>query len=392
MQKINERIVAFLDPDSIEAGAKQQLFNVADLPFIFKHIAVMPDCHWGIGATVGSVIATKGAIVPAAVGVDIGCGMVAVQTKYFAKDLPENLRALRAKIEHDIPLGAGYYNTEFTDSARKRLKLLKDSAETDYSSIDPKWERELGSLGSGNHFIEICLDENQQVWVVLHSGSRGVGNKVAMKHIRTAQRLMNEKGIALSDRDLAYLQEKTPEFDDYIRDLLWCQHFALLNREEMMDRVIRALSFFFHHEAGHESEIEVQRINCHHNFTQRENHFGQDVWVTRKGAIQMKEGMLGVIPGSMGTASYIVSGRGNKWSYESAPHGAGRRMSRTQARRAFNMSDFEQAMKGIECRHSKALLDELPGAYKDIDEVMENSKELVKIEHELKQIVNVKGD
>lgn len=392
MQKMNERIVAFLDPESIEAGAKQQLFNVAGLPFIYKHIAVMPDCHWGIGATVGSVIATKGAIIPAAVGVDIGCGMVAVQTKYFAKDLPDNLRALRSKIEHDIPLGAGFYNTELTDSARKRLKLLKDESATDYSAIDAKWERELGSLGSGNHFIEICLDENQQVWVVLHSGSRGVGNKVAMKHIRVAQRLMNERGVSLSDRDLAYLQEKTPEFDDYIRDLLWCQHFALLNREEMMDRVIRALAIFLHHGEGNGSDTEVQRINCHHNFTQRENHFGQDVWVTRKGAIQMKEGMLGVIPGSMGTRSYIVSGLGNKWSYESAPHGAGRRMSRGQAKRTFSMSDFEEAMKGIECRHSKELLDELPGAYKDIDEVMENSKDLVKIEHTLKQVVNVKGD
>jgi tRNA-splicing ligase RtcB len=382
MQKISEKIFAWLDPASIEPQAKQQLFNIASLPFVFKHIAVMPDCHLGKGATVGSVIATEGAIIPAAVGVDIGCGMIAVRTRYSSRDLPDNLKAIRFQIERDIPLGAGHYNRGLTDSARKRLHILKDQAFRDYSKMDDEWERQLGSLGSGNHFIEICLDENDQVWVVLHSGSRGIGNRVAMHHIKVAQRLIDAKGMVLTDRDLAYLQEKTREFDEYIEDLLWCQHFALLNREEMMDRVM----------ACFEPGIEIERINCHHNFTQRETHFGQKVWVTRKGAIQMCRGMRGVIPGSMGTQSYIVSGLENELSYHSAPHGAGRRMSRHQAKKKFSMSDFESAMRGIECRHSSALIDELPGAYKDIDEVMQNSKELVTVEHTLKQIVNVKGD
>ncbi len=392
MEKISDKILAWIEPEKIEPEAKQQLYNVAGLPFIFKHIAVMPDCHWGKGATVGSVIATKGAIIPAAIGVDIGCGMVAVRTKFFAKDLPENLRELRNRIERDIPLGAGFYNRGITDSAGERLKILKEEAEVDYSHIDHEWERQLGSLGSGNHFIEICLDENQEVWVVLHSGSRGIGNKVAMKHIKIAQKLTDAQGVSLPDRDLAYLQEKTKEFSDYIRDLLWCQHFALLNREEMMDRIMKDLSYTLYNEPGHEKEIEVERINCHHNFTQREKHFDQEVWVTRKGAIEMKEGMKGVIPGSMGTESFIVSGLENPLSFNSAPHGAGRRMSRNQAKKRFSMGDFEEAMKGIECRHSRALIDELPGAYKDINEVMENSKDLVRVEHVLKQVVNVKGD
>ena len=392
MKKISQKIFAWLDPDSIEPAARQQLQNVAELPFIFRHVAVMPDCHLGKGATVGSVIATKGAIVPAAVGVDIGCGMIAVKTRFSAKDLPDNLQKLRLQVERDIPLGAGNYNSEFTKSALARLRLLKEEALADYSPVDKHWERELGTLGSGNHFIEICLDENQEVWVALHSGSRGVGNKVAMKHIKTAQRLADAKQIFLKDRDLAYLTEGTKEFEDYIRDLLWCQRFALLNREEMMDRVMAALSLSLTGERGREKEAEVERINCHHNFTQREKHFGEDVWVTRKGAIQMKQGQRGVIPGSMGTRSYIVSGLENALSYHSAPHGAGRRMSRNQAKRSFTMEDFNKAMQGIECRHSKELIDEVPMAYKDIDEVMENSKELVTVEHELKQIVNVKGD
>lgn len=392
MKKISDRILAWLDPEAIEPEARRQLENVAGLPFIFRHVAVMPDCHLGKGATVGSVIATKGAIVPAAVGVDIGCGMIAVKTRFSSKDLPENLKNLRVGIERDIPLGAGFYNREFTDSARRRIHELKKTTPADYSSIDKNWERQLGSLGSGNHFIEICLDENQGVWVVLHSGSRGIGNKVAMKHIKTAQRLADAKQIFLKDRDLAHLTEGTGEFEEYIRDLLWCQHFALLNREEMMDRVMAALSYFLTGERGREKEAETERINCHHNFTQRELHFGEDVWVTRKGAIEMKQGQRGVIPGSMGTQSYIVSGLENPLSYHSAPHGAGRRMSRNQAKRSFTMKDFNRAMQGIECRHSRALIDELPGAYKDIGEVMENSKELVTVEHELKQLVNVKGD
>ena len=392
METINDKIVIFLNPKTIEPAAKQQLENIAELPFVFKHVAVMPDCHLGKGATVGSVIATKGAIIPAAVGVDIGCGMIAVKTKFFAEDLPTNLEKVRTGIERRIPLGAGAFNRKITDTARKRVTHLKKEATQDYDSVDKRWTDALGSLGSGNHFIEISLDESNRVWVVLHSGSRGIGNKLAMKHIRIAQKLMDENSIKLKDRDLAYLSENRGEFDKYINDLLWAQDFALLNREEMMDRVMTELSYVFYTEDGHQKEIELDRINCHHNFTQRENHFNEDVWITRKGAIQMKAGQKGVIPGSMATSSYIVSGLENKMAYHSAPHGAGRRFSRGEARRRFTMEDFKKAMAGIECRHSAKLIDELPMAYKDIDEVMENSKELVKVDHRLRQVVSIKGD
>ena len=391
MNQLNEKIVTFLDPEAIEPAAKQQLFNMAELPFVFKHIAVMPDCHLGKGATVGSVIATKGAVIPAAVGVEIGCGMIAVKTKFFANDLPDSLEKTRTGIERRIPLGAGAFNKKLTATAQKRVAQLKASGR-DYQAVDRRWTEALGSLGSGNHFIEICLDESDQVWVVLHSGSRGIGNKLAMKHIKTAQKLMDENRVQLKDRDLAYLAEGRKEFSDYITDLLWAQDFALLNREEMMDRVMTELSYLFYKEDGHQADIELERINCHHNFTQRENHFNENVWVTRKGAIQMKQGQKGVIPGSMGTRSYVVSGLENNMAYHSAPHGAGRRFSRGEARRRFTMDDFKKAMAGIECRHSAKLIDELPMAYKDIDEVMENSKDLVKVEHTLRQLVNVKGD
>ena len=392
MATLNERIVTFLDPNTIEPAAKQQLENISELPFIFKHIAVMPDCHLGKGATVGSVIATKGAIIPAAVGVDIGCGMIAVKTKFFARDLPDSLERVRAGIERRIPLGAGAFNRKLTDSAKKRLAHLKDVAKNDYEAVDRRWTEALGSLGSGNHFIEISLDEADQVWVVLHSGLRGIGNKLTMKHIKIAQKIMAEKRVQLKDRDLAYLSENQEEFNRYIGDLLWAQDFALLNREEMMDRVMTELSYVFYKEGGHQKEIELERINCHHNFTQRENHFNENVWVTRKGAIQMKVGQKGIIPGSMGTRSYVVSGLENKMAYHSAPHGAGRRFSRAEARRRFNMEDFKKAMAGIECRHSAKLIDELPMAYKDIDEVMANSRELVRVERTLRQVMNVKGD
>jgi len=392
METINDKIVTFLNPKTIEPAAKQQLENIAELPFVVKHVAVMPDCHLGKGATVGSVIATKGAIIPAAVGVDIGCGMIAVKTKFFAEDLPNNLEKVRTGIERRIPLGAGAFNRKITDTARKRVTQLKKEATQDYDSVDKRWTDALGSLGSGNHFIEISLDESNRVWVVLHSGSRGIGNTLAMKHIRIAQKLMDENSIKLKDRDLAYLSENRGEFDKYINDLLWAQDFALLNREGMMDRVMTELSYVFYTEDGHQKEIELDRINCHHNFTQREKHFNEDVWITRKGAIQMKAGQKGVIPGSMATSSYIVSGLENKMAYHSAPHGAGRRFSRGEARRRFTMEDFKKAMAGIECRHSAKLIDELPMAYKDIDEVMENSKELVKVDHRLRQVVSIKGD
>lgn len=398
MYQMSDKIVTFLDPNSIDEKAKQQLYNISKLPFIFRHIAVMPDCHLGKGATVGSVLATKGAVIPAAVGVDIGCGMIAVKTIYNASQLPDNLRDLRDGIERRIPLGPGKKIQKTSTTAKHRIDILinKDTmgcrVGQRYIEIDPKWSMALGTLGGGNHFIEVSLDEEFNVWVVLHSGSRGIGNKLAMKHIKIAQQLMSDFHIQLEDRDLAYLPRSTPEYDNYMRDLLWAQEFALLNREEMMDQVMKEFSYTFFKEDGHQKEIEIERINCHHNFSQMEHHFGQDVLVTRKGAIQMKQGQWGVIPGSMGTESYIVSGLENRESFHSAPHGAGRRFSRTEARRRFNMDDYRKAMDGIECRESASLIDELPGAYKDIKQVMEDSKDLVRVRHRLKQVLNVKGD
>ncbi len=319
------------------------------------------------------------------------CGMIAARTKFKADQLPDSLEQTRLGIERRIPVGFSV-NQRMQDSATIRANDLDGFGCTNYHEVDPRWPKALGSLGGGNHFIEICLDETQYVWVVLHSGSRGIGNKLAQKHIKVAQRLMDQWFIKLDDRDLAYLPVGTQEFNDYITDLLWAQKFALDNREEMMDRIMTELSYLFFGEGGHQLDVEEGRINCHHNFTQQENHMGANVWITRKGAIQMRKGQMGVIPGSMGTKSYIVSGLGNRVAFESAPHGAGRRFSRTEARRRFTMEDFDKAMEGIECRKSDALIDELPGAYKDIDEVMENSKSLVKVEHVLKQILNVKGD
>lgn len=398
MNKISEKIIAFLPTEAIEPKAMEQIQNIAAMPFVCNHVAVMPDCHLGKGATVGSVIATKGAIIPAAVGVDIGCGMIAVRTKFTKADLEsKDLDKIRQGIERRIPLSAGGFNRDVQDTADSRvltLRRLAGSSERieEIAAVDPKWMLALGSLGSGNHFIELSLDENDNVWVVLHSGSRGVGNKLAQKHIKIAQKLMEEMFIPLVDRDLAYLPENSVAFADYIRDLHWAQEFALLNRDEMMDRVMKELSYSFFGEDGHQSEIELERINCHHNFTQKEHHFGQDVWLTRKGAIQMKRDQRGVIPGSMGTRSYIVSGLENPLAFNSAPHGAGRRFSRTEARKRFTMDDMDAAMKGISYRRTDEFLDEIPGAYKDIDDVIENSRELVKIEHVLRQVINVKGN
>lgn len=382
----------FLPKETLEESAYKQVENMSTLPFV-DGLAVMPDAHMGMGACVGSVIATKGAIIPAAVGVDIGCGMIAVKTKFTINDLPSNLEKVRNGIERRIPLSAGNFNKKIDGTALERVNRLSGKTKDYYKTIVRDWASQLGTLGSGNHFIELSLDQNDELWVVLHSGSRGIGNKLAEKHIKIAQKMMDSMFITLVDKDLAYLPEHTKEFDEYMYDLLWAQEFARLNREEMMDRVLKELSYTFFNEDGHQQkEIEVGRINCHHNFTQLENHMGKNVWVTRKGAIQMMPGQLGVIPGSMGTRSYIVSGLGNPLSYMSAPHGAGRRFSRSEARRRFTMDDFEREMDGIECRHSLELIDEIPSAYKDIDEVMENSKSLVSILYELRQIVNIKGN
>ncbi|HKG78286.1 MAG TPA: RtcB family protein, partial [Pyrinomonadaceae bacterium] len=360
MYQLDEKIISFLPPEAIEPQAKAQLENISEMPFVFHHVAVMPDCHLGKGATVGSVIATNGAIIPAAVGVDVGCGMVAVRTKFFARELPDNLDKLRQGIERRIPLGAGAGNKKLTETAVERITELDAVARQDYDKVDKNWRNALGTLGSGNHFIEICLDEHDEVWVVLHSGSRGIGNRLATKHIKVAQQLMDQQAINLKDRDLAYLTENTPQFEAYMTDLLWAQDFARLNREEMMDRVMKELSFAFYGEDGHEWEIEIERINCHHNFTQQEQHFGSTVWITRKGAIQMRRDQKGIIPGSMGTRSYVVSGLQNPFSFNSAPHGAGRRFSRGEAKRRFTLSDLEKAMGDISFRHSKSLIDEIP--------------------------------
>ncbi len=389
MFKLDDKIFSWIPEDKIEPEALTQIRNMAKMNIIPKWVSVMPDCHLGKGACVGSVIPTKGAIIPAAVGVDIGCGMIAVKTKFTDKELPTSLDHFRSEIERRIPLGAGGLNSKIHDTAIEKLKSL--ASPIDYSQF-ANWEKQLGSLGSGNHFIEICLDETNQVWIVLHSGSRGVGNQLAQKHIKIAQKLMEQYHIDLTDKDLSYLPEQTQEFNDYIRDLLWAQKFALLNREEMMDRVLMEFSYQFYKENGHQKEIELERINCHHNFTQQENHFDENLWITRKGAIQMRQGQKGIIPGSMGTRSYIVSGLQNDLSFHSAPHGAGRRMSRTAARKLFSLKDLEKVMGSIVFRHSESLIDEIPMAYKDIDETMEYSKELVRIDHTLRQIINIKGD
>ena len=393
MHKVSDKIITFLDPKEIEEEALKQITRISKMPFVQGHVAIMPDCHLGKGATVGSVIPTKGAIIPAAVGVDIGCGMIAVKTRFFAKDMPDDLDKLRKGIERRIPLSMGNRNTELTESAAKRVAVLVEQSKERADELDSqKWHLQLGTLGSGNHFIEVCLDETDQVWIVLHSGSRGIGNQLAQRHIAIAQKIMQQNFITLEDKELAYLPESNPAFGEYIKDLLWAQDFAKMNRDEMMDRVLTEFSYTFFGENGHQAEIELERINCHHNFTQKEHHMGHDVWLTRKGAIQMQKGQFGVIPGSMGTRSYIVEGLACIPAYESAPHGAGRRFSRTEARKQFTMEDMTREMKGISYRHDKELLDEIPSAYKSIDHVMENSKELVNIVHELRQIINIKGN
>ncbi len=392
MYEIAERAIAFIPREEIEEPALRQIELLSEMPFIHRHVAVMPDCHLGRGATVGSMIPTLGAIIPAAVGVDIGCGMIAARTELSVSDLPEDLAGIRQGIERRVPLAAGASNRSITETAQPRIEALEEMAGDRlafYDKTKRDWRKQVGSLGSGNHFIEVVLDKDERVWGFLHSGSRGVGASVANHHIKIAQAEMKRDGVKLPDRDLAYLSEGSTTFDDYITDLFWCQNYARLNREEMMDRVIRELSYAIFEG---EREVEVDRVvSCHHNFTERERHFGEVVWVSRKGAISAFEDQAGLIPGSMGTRSYIVSGRGNEESFCTAPHGAGRRFSRSEARRRFTMDDYDRDMAGIEANRSDDFLDELPGAYKDIDEVMEYSKDLVEIAGEFRQVVNVKG-
>ena len=387
MQQISKRLMNWAS--ILEDNTRAQAETASRLPFIYPHIALMPDAHLGKGATVGSVIPTDGAIVPAAVGVDIGCGMIAVRTQYDRNDFGAGtgLSALRERIEDAIPLSAGKYNRHLTETGGQRVAELRDLDGIETADrLAPSWPLQLGSLGSGNHFIEISVDEQQRIWLFLHSGSRGVGNKMAQRHIGIARALMARYFIDLPDADLAYLVEGTGEFDAYIRDLRWAQHFALLNRTEMMDRVVSCV------EQWHGKVARQQEIACHHNYTTRERHFGRDVWLSRKGAIDAHEGVWGLIPGSMGDKSYVVQGKGNPLALCSSPHGAGRAQSRASARRTFTRAQLHAAMEGIEWRHTDAFLDEIPGAYKAIDVVMEDARDLVEVRHTLRQIVNVKGD
>lgn len=388
METINGKLLNWAS--ILDEKTREQAVKTSGLPFIYPHLALMPDAHLGKGATVGSVIPTLHAIMPAAVGVDIGCGMIAVRTQYSLKDLPKDRKKLREDIERAIPLSAGHNNRKVLATAEPRiteLERLAAKAGFNPSQYVEKWDLQLGSLGSGNHFIEVCADENDAVWLFLHSGSRGIGNKIAQHHIGVAQRVVTKNKIYLPDPDLAYLEEGTPQFDRYIAELRWAQHFALLNREEMMDRV----STQFGHWVGGPVQ-ELERINCHHNFTQQENHYGKSVWVSRKGAIKAEHGDPGLIPGSMGTASYVVEGLGNPASLNSSPHGAGREYSRNAARKTFSLEELKKAMRGIEFRASEAFIDEIPAAYKPIDQVMQDAGDLVAIRHKLRQLVNVKGN
>jgi tRNA-splicing ligase RtcB len=387
MERLTNRLLSWAS--LIDEKTVDQARTSSSMPFIYPHLALMPDAHLGLGATVGSVIPTLGAIMPAAVGVDIGCGMIAVQTQFTRADLAgRNLAELREQIERSIPLSAGRDNRKIVATAEPRVAELEALAEDfDPSKYARHWRNQLGSLGSGNHFIEVSVDETDAVWMFLHSGSRGVGNKIAQHHIAVAKGLAKQFWIELPHPDLAYLVEGTPEFAAYIRELRWAQRFALLNREEMMDRVANQLGRFL----GTPVE-ERERINCHHNFTESEMHFGKRVWVSRKGAITADEGRPGLIPGSMGTASYVVEGLGNPLSLNSSPQGAGREYSRSAARKTFTHAQLREAMAGIEYRDTDAFLDEIPAAYKPIDRVMADAADLVSVRHVLRQLVNVKGD
>lgn len=392
MEQINKRLLSWAS--ILEEQAREQAIATATLPFIAPHVALMPDAHWGMGSTVGSVIPTERVVMPAAVGVDIGCGMAAVRTQLTTADLEQlgSLAPLREAIEREIPVSVGKYRQTPSSTGEPRIAELESHAER--QGVDPdgyadNWRLQLGSLGSGNHFIEVCLDEADRVWVFLHSGSRGVGNRIARHHVKTAQTLCERWFIQLPHRDLAYLPEGIDEFWAYIRDLRWAQSFAAANRAEMVDQVVACLAEW----AGVDVAAE-ETVNCHHNYTEQERHFGKQVWLTRKGAINAELGRPGLIPGSMGTASYVVTGKGNRASFNSAPHGAGRNFSRAEARKRFTTDQLTDAMKGIEWRseNAEAFLDEIPGAYKDIDQIMVDAADLVEINHTLHQVLNVKGD
>jgi tRNA-splicing ligase RtcB (3'-phosphate/5'-hydroxy nucleic acid ligase) len=411
----------------LEDAARQQLLNVAQLPFIYKWVAAMPDVHWGIGATLGSVIPTRGAIIPAAVGVDIGCGMMAVETSLNARDLPDNLHGIREAIERAVPVGRtdnGGKNDRgaWKNAPAHHLDVWAGLSET-FDAIIAKYPKlahpqkinHLGTLGTGNHFIEVCLDENEVVWFLLHSGSRGVGNRFGTFFIELAKNDMRQWMINLPDQDLAYLPQGTEHFDDYVRAVHWAQDYALANRQLMMQNLIaavRASGLVPEFAAGsgatlgrtlrlgsgqapeggpHASDAGHTVVSCHHNYVTWEHHYGENVLITRKGAVRAREGEMGIIPGSMGARSYIVRGKGNPESFMSCSHGAGRAMSRTEAKRRFTVDDHMKATAGVECRKDADVIDETPMAYKSIDAVMEAQKDLVEVVHTLRQVVCVKG-
>ena len=381
----------------VEDEAREQLVMTAKMPFIFKHMAVMPDVHVGKGSTVGSVIPTLHAVIPAAVGVDIGCGMMAAKTTLTAADLPDNLGAVRAAIEKAVPHGRspGKRDKGAWSDAPDNVDAAWKHLVSGFERIAQKHPRvkqsnnhlHLGTLGSGNHFVEVCLDESQAVWFMLHSGSRGVGNVIGSHFIELAQNDMRTWMINLPNRDLAYFPEGTQHFDDYVEAVEWAQNFARANREVMMQNVVHAVRGAIRQPF----ESHVEAVNCHHNYVSRENHFGENVLVTRKGAVRARRGELGIIPGSMGARSFIVRGLGNDDSFHSCSHGAGRKMSRTEARKRFTLEEHRAATVGVECRKDKDVIDETPAAYKDIDAVMQAQQDLVAVVHTLKQVVCVKG-
>lgn len=386
----------------VDDGAKKQLSNTARMPFIYKHLAVMPDVHVGKGSTIGSVIPTLGAIIPAAVGVDIGCGMMAAKTTLHANDLPDNLGPLRSAIERACPHGMTPKTRGFKGRDKGTWETPPTTAEVAWNQLKDDFEvicqktprfknsnhyKHLGTLGSGNHFIEVCLDENNAVWFMLHSGSRGVGNAIGTHFIELAKQDMRRHFINLPDQDLAYLPEGTDHYNDYVEAVSWAQKFARLNREVMMQNLIAAVRTVI----SKPFETHVEAVNCHHNYVQKEHHFGKDVLITRKGAVSAREGELGIIPGSMGAKSFIVRGKGNADSFHSCSHGAGRMMSRTEAKKRYSLEDQIKATEGVECRKDADVIDEIPMAYKDIDAVMQAQSALVEVVHTLKQVVCVKG-
>jgi tRNA-splicing ligase RtcB (3'-phosphate/5'-hydroxy nucleic acid ligase) len=395
IQEIREgRVPVKVYTGELEAAARQQLVNISRLPVVHHHVAAMPDVHLGIGATVGSVIPTVRAIIPAAVGVDIGCGMIAARLSLTGNDVDEaSLGKVFNQISRDVPVGFAQHKerdarAQAVQPFRKPLKRLLERHPGIQKRIgrNSDWTRQLGTLGGGNHFIEVCLDEASRVWVMLHSGSRGIGNAIGSYFIELARRDAERQHIVLPDRDLAYLAEGAEHFTDYVEAVGWAQDYARANRAEMLDTVLAAL-----HRHLPAFDLTTEAVNCHHNYVEREHHYGAQVWVTRKGAIRAGRGELGIIPGSMGARSYIVRGKGSAEAFESCAHGAGRRMSRNEAQKKFSVRELAAQTEGVLCRKDRGVLDEIPGAYKDIDEVMANQSDLVEVVHTLKQVLCVKG-